>query len=218
MSHVHTLGHALIHGAIVAVVDHDPESAIAFCEEAAVLANKHDMDLWRGYGDILHGYAHVLTSEIEPAAILFRRGLSLLQKTQTETMVPVHRAVYAVALARLGRAAEATSQVALVHHELTEGSERYFHVEALLWLGQYQLAGPMADDTASEALALRGLEEARRQDAIAWEIRAATAVGRFRKQRGEHAAARDLVAPLLKRLPEVGRSRLRLDAEFFLDS
>ena len=50
MGHVHTLGHALAHGAIVAVVARNTGDALRLSAETIAFADEYDMDLWRAMG------------------------------------------------------------------------------------------------------------------------------------------------------------------------
>lgn len=218
MGHVHTLGHALAHGAIVAVVDRDADRAIALCEETALLADKHDMDLWRGYGSILHGFAVVLADDAAQGVRLLQSGLKQLADTETGTMVPMHHAVCAFALARLGRHGEALVHASRVQAELQQGSERYFWIDSLIWLGRYQMLSPHGGEEQALAAYTQALAEARRQGALGWELRAATAVGRLWLARGEAARAVDLVAPLAERLREGRNSVLWVEAQNLVTS
>ena len=218
LGHVHTLGHALTHGAIVAVVDRDAASAIALCEEVALLAAKHNMDLWRGYGSILHGFARALADQLELAVGLLQQGLRTLALTETGAMVPVHHAVCAWALARLGRFDEARAHEARVQTELRQGSERYFWIDCLIWLGQCQLLKPDGGIAQAEATFQQALTEARNQGAIAWELRAGITLGRLWLASGEPARATDLVTPLVMQLTQEEDSALLNEARALLAS
>jgi class 3 adenylate cyclase/tetratricopeptide (TPR) repeat protein len=212
MGHVHTLGHALAHGAIVAVVDRDPLPAIAWCEEAAELSTRHDMDLWLGYGSILQGFARALAGEFDAAVAHLDSGLGRLERTETGTMVPVHHAVCAWALAQLGRFDAARRHLALVDTELQQGSERYFWIDALVFRGHCQLLLPESSRQAAEADYERARREAQRQGALAWELRAALALGQSWRDRGHTASIDGLLQPLLQRLPEGEGSTLAHEA------
>jgi predicted ATPase len=218
MGHVHTLGHALTHGAIVAVVDQDPSRAIALCEENAALVAKHEMELWKGYGSMLHGFALVLAGDLAPAIEHLEDGLKRLALAETGTMVPVHHAVCAWALAREGRMDAAQRHLECVDAELRHGSERYFWVECLIWRGHCQLLLPGAGREHAEADYARALAEAKRQGAVAWQLRAATELGRSWLARGQGRRAAEVIRPLLASIEDGGRSPLLQAAEGVLGS
>jgi tetratricopeptide (TPR) repeat protein len=214
MGHVHTLGHALTHGAIVAVIDRDPDLACRLCTEADAVAEKHGMELWRGYGKILHGYALALNGDLDQAAGLLQAGLERLSRTQTGTMVAMHHAVCAWTLTRLGKSEDAAVHERAACAELNDGTERYFWPETLVWLGRKSEQDRAGDGPGqAERLYWRALEEARRQQALGWELRAATALGGLWAARGERGRAADLLSPLLDRMEQGRASALWRDAD-----
>jgi predicted ATPase len=196
MGHVHTLGHALAHGAIFAIVSRDADSALRLAGETVAFADEHNLDLWRGYGSILNGYALVLDGQIERSVAVMEAGLKHLARTQTGAMVPAHYAVHAYALARLGRLDDAASYAALVREELRSGSERYFWPDCLRWLGDYLTLLPNTDLGAVETAYADGLAHARAQHARAWELCAATRFAQFWAGQGERERALALLAPV----------------------
>lgn len=203
MAHPHTLGHALAHGAIFAVVSRDAEAALRLSGEAMEFAERHDMELWKAYGAILRAYALALRDDYPASAVLMDRGLGAMAKTHTGAMIPLHRAVHALTLAKLGRAEEAAAQAHQVNEELRNGSERFFWPECHRLLGDYgALCG--RDPAEVEQAYARSLEAARQQDAKTWELYAATSLARLWAQRGERAKALDLLKPVLARYPGVG--------------
>ncbi len=68
------LAHAVTHGAIFAVVCRDVESALSLSTETIEFANKHEMELWNGYGLILHGFAQALRGELREAVRFTEEG------------------------------------------------------------------------------------------------------------------------------------------------
>jgi predicted ATPase/class 3 adenylate cyclase len=213
MGHIHTLGHALTHGAIVAVVDRDATLALTLCDEAIGLAEKHDMDLWRGYCSLLQGYALALQDKPAVAADMLQDGLRRLAQTETGTMVSLHEAVCAWALARLGCLAQAQVHADNVARELENGSERYFWIDSLIWLSRYERVLPASDTLQANKTLQRAVDEARRQGALGWQLRASTELGSLLLDQGHAPRAVQLVAPLLAKLHSRGASSLRNEAE-----
>ena len=201
MGHVHTLGHALAHGAIVAVVARNADDALKLSAETIAFADEYDMDLWRGYGAILNAYAHVLSGLPATAIPIMERGLRQLARTQTGTMVPTHRAVYAYALAHEGHFKRAAREAALVLEELSAGTERYFWTDCLCWRGHYLRL--LADgDAEARAAYTEALDHARQQRSISWELHATTSLAQLSIDNGEREEAAALLAPLLARFTE----------------
>jgi class 3 adenylate cyclase/tetratricopeptide (TPR) repeat protein len=196
MGHVHTLGHALVHGAIFAAVCRRAEEALTLSGEAMDFARKHDMELWQGYGSILHGFALTLKGQTSFAAPFLDKGLAALERTQTGAMVPMHRAQHAALLAALGRQREAQRQAGLVRDELRSGSERYFWPECHRLIGDYLRLCPGTPRAEVEAAYLSALELARSQNAICWELGAALSLARFLADAGERGKALDVLVPV----------------------
>jgi hypothetical protein len=71
MGHAHTLGHALAHAAICAVVNHELPLALALSTETIEFSEKHEMELWRGYGYALHGFALALQGALSSSRTFF---------------------------------------------------------------------------------------------------------------------------------------------------
>lgn len=202
MGHVHTLGHALAHGAIVSVVARNADDALRLSVETMAFADEYDMDLWRGYGAILNAYALVLAGDVKKAVPTMEQGLRNLDRTQTGTMVPLHHAVQAYALARVGRFEDAAREAALVRNELQSGTEKYFWTECLRWLGEYFQLLPGEHGVDVEACYAEALEHARSQRAQSWELCAATSLAKWCSSRGDSERATRLLAPLIPRFTE----------------
>lgn len=179
MGHVHTLGHALTHGAIFAAAARDAEETRRMAAETIAFADEHDMELWRGYGASLHAYAMILAGEFEAAVPVMQRGFGHLERTETGTMVPLYHAAQAYALASLARFEEAAVEAAAVQRELDTGSGRYWWPEALRWIGEYRRLLPDArrsdvEDAFGQAIAI-----ARDQAARAYEEGAAASLAGY---------------------------------------
>ncbi len=196
MGHVHTLGHALAHGAIFAAVMRDAGEALKLSTETIAFADEHDMDLWRGYGSILYAYALVLGGETTQSISIMERGFQHLGHTQTGAMVPALHAIHAYALATLGRFDEAAQEAAIVQRELSSGSERYFWSESLRWIGDYRKLVPQARSSEVEEAYRQALSHARTQRARSFELGAATSLARFLAEQGKRDQALSLLAPL----------------------
>jgi class 3 adenylate cyclase/predicted ATPase len=217
MGHVHTLGHALAHGAIFAIVARDEGTALRLSAETIAFADEHQLDLWRGYGSILNGYALVLGGQTERSVAIMERGLQHLARTQTGAMVCAHHAVQAYALATLGRFEDAARHASLVRDELRYGSERYFWPDCLRWLGDYLRLLPDQKPAQVEAAYADALSHARAQGARSWELCAATSLARYWSEHGEKQRAVELLAPLRAGFDEGSSTRPLIDASELLE-
>jgi predicted ATPase len=196
MGHAHTLGHALAHGAIYAVVCGRADEALALSAECVAFANRHDMELWRGYGLVLNAYAHALKGDAAHSASVMEGGLASMARTHTGAMLPMHYARHACTLAALGRHDEAARFASLTEQELRSGSERYFWPECRRLLGDYARACAGASRAQIEAAYSEALSLARGQHAKSWALCAATSLARLWAENGERGKALDLLSPL----------------------
>ncbi len=197
IGHAHTLGHALAHGAIFAVVDRDVPLALSLSAEAIEYAEKHDMELWHGYGYALHGFALALHGAHADAQVFLEQGIISFERTQTGAMVPIHRAMYALTLTTLGLFDQAQVHIQAVESEMRNGAERYFWPGCQRLLGDCASLRPTARRDEPEEIYQLALSIARQQRAVSWELEVATSLARWWAKRGEHTAARKLLTPLL---------------------
>jgi predicted ATPase/class 3 adenylate cyclase len=196
MGHAHTLGHAVTHGAIFAAVCRNVERALSLSVETIEFANKHEMELWKGYGLLLHGFALALKGDLGQSVEFMETGFASIARTQTGAMVPLHRAMHCRTLAALGRFDEARQYAEAVREELRSGSERYFWPECQRLLGDYQGFCPGADRSEIEAAYTSALALARLQGARSWQLIAATSLARLWVEQGERGKALELLEPL----------------------
>jgi class 3 adenylate cyclase/predicted ATPase len=196
MGHAHTLGHAVTHGAIFAAVCRDVGRALSLSVETIEFANRHEMELWKGYGLLLHGFALALKGDLAQSVEFMETGFASIARTQTGAMVPLHRAMHCRTLAALGRFDEARQYAEEVREELRSGSERYFWPECQRLLGDYQGFCPGADRSETEAAYTSALALARRQGARSWQLYAATSLARLWVEQGERGKALELLEPV----------------------
>lgn len=196
MRHVHTLGHALAHASIFAVVCRNTDQALALSAETMEFAAKHDLEMWKGYGSILNAFALALTGDVAASAAVMESGFSYMARTQTGAMVSIHHALHAYTLATLGRSEEAGRHAEIVGNELRSGSERYFWPECQRLLGDYLRLCPDSNPSAVEAAYERAMSVARAQQAKSWELYAALSLARHWEGQGERRKALELLGPV----------------------
>jgi predicted ATPase/class 3 adenylate cyclase len=199
MNHVHTLVHALAHSAIFAVLGREAGRARALSAETIAFAEQYDLEMWQGYGSILHAFALALAGDAAGSVPIMERGLAQVARTQTSAMVPVHHALHARTLATLGRFEDAHQHAEVVRRELRSGSERYLWPECQRLLGDYLSLCPDTNPADVEAAYRRGLELAREQQAVAWELYCALSLARRWAERGDREQAIALLAPVRAR-------------------
>jgi adenylate cyclase len=193
LGHVHTLCHALAYSAVIAAFNRSVDEALALSAETIDFASRHELEMWKGYGSIIHAHAQSLNGDAEGAIRVMESGFAWLAITQTGHSVPVHHAVHARALALLHRFDEAGRYAAMVRTELESGSERYYWPECQRLLGDYLRLCPGSEPSEVEAAYLTALSLARQQHAKTWEFYAAISLARLWADQGKVGQAAELL-------------------------
>jgi predicted ATPase len=157
----------------------------------------------------LHATAFALQGELLTRQGELGRGLALLQsavpmmKADRQT-IQLARASCALAegLAAAGQPEEALAVSANAIAETEAGSETSQFPELLRVHADILLSMPSTDEVLAEAALMRALAEARRQCALAWELRAAMTLARLRVRQGRGPEGRELVSPVYARFSE----------------
>jgi DNA-binding winged helix-turn-helix (wHTH) protein/predicted ATPase len=162
------------------------------------LGTAQGFPLYIGYGTLWRGWALAVQGQREAGLAFMRQGLSAVSAIG-QTMARVH---FLVVLAEvLGQASQVTEGLRLLAEAL-----EVFHGTGRgdLWTEAYRLQGELllaqhgTRHTWAEAEACfqQALALARRQQAKAWELRAALSLSRLWQQQGKCTAAYELLAPL----------------------
>lgn len=194
LGHIHTLCHALAYSSVIAAFDRRVDEALALSAESMDFAGRHELEMWKGYGSIIHAHARSEAGDAEGSIREMEDGFARLARTQTGHSVPVHHAVHARALASLGRVDEAERYAAMVRAELTSGSERYYWPECQRLLGDYRRLCPGREPAEVESAYLKALALARAQGAKTWEFYAAISLAGWWADHGKPGPAADLLA------------------------
>jgi class 3 adenylate cyclase/tetratricopeptide (TPR) repeat protein len=193
LGHVHTLCHALAYSAVIAAFNRRVGEALALSAETIDFAGRHELEMWKGYGSIIHAHARSLNGDAEAATGVMESGFAWLARTQTGHSVAVHHAVHARTLASLHRFDEAERYASMVRAELESGSERYYWPECQRLLGDYLRLCPGHEPGEVEAAYLGALSLAREQRAKTWEFYATISVARLWADQGKTERAAELL-------------------------
>jgi predicted ATPase/DNA-binding winged helix-turn-helix (wHTH) protein len=201
IDHVHSLCNTLRKACPIAVFNGDMAALDRFTSHLLSLAAKHGFSAW-------HAQARCYT------------GLILMERGDSSGGLKILRAVLedhpgnsamrssylrAVLAEALGRAGEAE-----LGHEMIDGAlagaeakrEGWCLPELLRIKGDLFLATSGRNVAAAEQHLSRSLDLARQQDALSWELRAATSLALLRRDQGRSAEARTLLSAVLARFTE----------------
>lgn len=179
-------------------------------EAAVELGVPHGFALFSAAAAVLRGWALAESGEMGPGIEAMREGLDAFRKTGTRIMLAYLLAVLVEAYADAGRAEEARNLLAEAEEIGKIGSHLY-QAELQRLRAELSLPQPSARERASppktarplaasgtvseaEQLLQRALDTARRQQAKAWELRAAVSLSRLWQSQGKRREAHALLA------------------------
>jgi predicted ATPase/DNA-binding winged helix-turn-helix (wHTH) protein len=164
---------------------------------------RHALALWRAWGRSFEGVLVIKRGDITSGLRLLRAGVDELSEARSALRFITFLGYLAEALGGAGQFAEGLLMIdqAIERSERTE--ERWRIAELLRLRGELVLlqdrsgAAAVAEDHFRQAL-----DWARRQGALAWELRAATSLARLRRDQGRSREARVVLVPIYDRFTE----------------
>jgi predicted ATPase len=157
----------------------------------------------------LHSTAFALRGELLIRQGEGERGLAMLQSAPPvmrvdRQAIQLARASCALAevLAAAGQVNEALAVISNAIAETEAGTEISQFPELLRVKADILVSMPSGDEVLAEAIITRALAEARRQGALAWELRTAMTFARLRMQQGRGQEARELLSSVYARFTE----------------
>ena len=195
----------------------DWAAAEALAAEAREISTRYGLATHLALGTIASGIAVAARGDAVEGARLIREGMAALHRTGGGFFTPLAMGHLALALCA-GGDADAALEAADEAVRVTRASEELcWEAEALRVLGEVRrAAGAAAGEVEADLRA--AVEIARRQEASAFELRAATSLGRLWAAGGERRKAYDMLAAIHGRFAEgLDTADLR-DARALLDA
>jgi predicted ATPase len=169
-------------------------------------------------GMLSQGSTFVLTGKAPQALQIINSGLKALQATGAALFIPCHISSRATAYIELNRIEEAGRCITEAMAAMEQTKDKFFEAEINRVAGEIVLKSPSSDITKAEEYFLRALAVARRQQAKAWELRAAMSLAQLWRSQNKRSEAHKLVADVYEWFSE-GFDTLDLkDARVLLDS
>ncbi|MGL4963549.1 MAG: ATP-binding protein [Inquilinus sp.] len=199
MDHPVTLSVAMIWAITVFLWTGDLRSAEQHVEWFTVRAGSHSLGPYLAVGRALGGALALRRGDAAGAVEILQGGLAALHEARYEVLTTALEIALAEGLAATGRAAEG---LALVEETIRRVEARgdLVYLSELLRVKGLLLAASQAAE--AEACFRQSLDEARRQGALAWELRAATDLAALLAGEGRSAEARTLLRPVFDRFTE----------------
>jgi predicted ATPase len=179
-------------------------------------SRRHSLPLWSAFGSRFQSVVDIKGGDLETGLQLLQTGLDEIAGPNVSFRFLTGLAELAKALGGAGRIAEG---LALVEAGIQQSEGGWLTPELLRLKGELfllQSSSPVSQ--TAEDLFRQALDGARRQEALSWELRAATSLARLLRDRDRIGEARDLLAPIYARFTEgFGTADLR-EAKRLIDA
>jgi class 3 adenylate cyclase/predicted ATPase len=191
LSHPFGIGLAHCWMASVRLCRGETDEARRHAQDAVRLAEEHGMAQWLWYGSVLWGRAESQTGYPEEGIARMRLGVREWLNMSAYTEMPHFSALMAEAHLEIRAGVAAGTFLAEGLGYVAETGERYYEAELYRLRGEALLPD---DPPAAERDFLRAIEVSRELSAKSLELRAATSLARFWRDRGRQDEARQLLA------------------------
>jgi len=167
------------------------------------LATEQDLPPWRVAGTVFEGWTRVEAGEGAEGIAQIHEGLQALTTAGPfMPLEPLYKLVLADACWKCGRVDEGLRTVEETLATMAEMGERIWLSELHRLKGELLLVRTPSDHAAAEGAFREALAIARQQGAQAWELRAATSLGRLLGRRGRRDEARQILGEVYGRFTE----------------
>ncbi len=215
VAHAPTLAFALWYVSGGRAARSDARGVLTATDELLTLSREQKLGPFEASAQLLGGWALATTGSVAEGLERMHLGFDIWNRTGNRTWLHVFTCLHGDGLLRAERYSDAleTLDRALEIGEQTgerrwESRVHQLRAEALLHLG--------GAESAEESLR-RAIRIARAQKAKSWELGAATGLARLLAERGERAAARELLAPVYGWFTEGFETHGLVEAKALLD-
>jgi predicted ATPase len=177
----------------------DKKIMIKAAQELADIAQQERFPQWLAYSTIFSGWLEIEERRPEDGCRLINEGLAAADSIGVGYFRQFFLLLLANGLLRSDKSDDALNTLDRAE-ALSRSGNRWCEVEVYRLRGDLQLAQSARQE--AETSYLRALGIARSQDAVLWEIGAATSLCRLWRDQGKRHEARDLLAPVYNWLTE----------------
>jgi predicted ATPase len=177
---------------------------MAAAEESVALltrqVTRQGMTFWMSWGSCLEGQLLVRRGAFEKGIPLLRAGIEMRARAGWLMRNPEFLGVLAEGLAAAGQADEAQVAINEALSQAEGGGQLWCLAELLRVKGELLLQSgrvPLAERAFCD-----GIDVARRQDALFWQLRVALSLARLRVSQGQPETAREVLAPVYDQFME----------------
>jgi TOMM system kinase/cyclase fusion protein len=165
-------------------------------EALLTLATAQGFQGYVRYGTCWQGWAFAMQGRGETGRAQLRQGLAAFVATGQGLARPLCLVLLAEAAGHAGQVEEGLHLLAEARTTFEASGRGDLLTEAYRLQGAFFLRQATSSPAQAEACFQQALAIARRQQAKAWELRAATSLSRLWQQQGKRSAARELLAPI----------------------
>jgi predicted ATPase/DNA-binding winged helix-turn-helix (wHTH) protein len=178
---------------------------------------KQPMSVSKALAFSLQGTLRVMKGDVT-AAPLIRDALTELRGARYRLRYPAHLGTLALALGLAGNASQARRTIDEALESAMQSEEFWCLAELLRIKGELlEREGSAAAIGAAEDQYRQALDWARRQEALSWELRAATTLARLQHRQGQTKEAERLLCPVYARFREGFETRDLIIARMLID-
>ncbi len=179
----------------------DVERAEGTARELVTVASEHTLPMWLAWGRTMHGWALLERGLAEEGMAEITLGLAGAEVAHSSVMKIHFLSQLGETFGRLGYVSEGVTMVEEGFADLEPTDERVSEAELHRSRGLLHLAGE-GESLMAEACFRRGIEVARRQQALLLELRSATALAELLAGEGRAGEARVLLEDVIGRFTQ----------------
>jgi non-specific serine/threonine protein kinase len=195
----------------------DLEVAESYGNELVGYASMHGLHPFYATGLCVRGSLAAKRADPNAGVELLRRGITEMRQAGYQQFYPFFLVELAAALGALGRIDDGLDEIDAGLRFAAETGHQWFVPETLRIKGHLcSLRGK--SDIAVEDCFNRGIEVAREQNALFWELRLTLGLARLRATQGHHGEARQILAPVYDRFTEGFDTVTLMEARKMLDA
>ncbi|WP_035720446.1 winged helix-turn-helix domain-containing protein [Bradyrhizobium sp. ARR65] len=209
VGHPVKLSRALLWSLAIFVWNWDTENFEEYVDRLLLEAGKHSLAPYQAVGEGAKGMAMMAQGRLEAGIDLLRGAMEKMRNHRYGPLTDF-RIQLAEGLAALGKTQEALDTIdqAIAHDR--PGKYLFNMPEMLRVKAEVLIATNGAKFAQAESCLEESLDLARRQSALAWELRTATSLARLWMAQGRYDEAREVLAPVYVRFSEgFGRRDLK---------
>jgi predicted ATPase len=196
LSHPFSLAFARCWAAFVSQLRRDVPAVHEHAEAAVALSTKQGFPAFVAWGTSMRGWALAMQGQGGVGMAQVRQGITAWRATGAALFVPYLCTMLAEVCDHLGHPEDGLQALGEAHTLVEQHEERWWEAEICRLQGVLRLRQTETPQAETEAWLQRALDVARRQEAKALELRAATSLSRLWQQQGKRAEARELLAPV----------------------